>query len=174
MDENDNVPIFQNAVWEKTITINDDVKINDILLKINATDSDSGLNGKIRYKLILDKSGSMDLNPDTGELVFARYLKQIETFTKSTFREVNFIDSEFFITISAEDSGETKVLSAEKQFKILWYRTIVKAGNFNSMHFLREKYTAVVMEGQPKGQFVAQVCRLIYFYLIGIKVLIIF
>lgn len=70
MDENDNIPTFTNS--ESTITIDDEIQLAEVLLKINAIDLDFGPNSRIRYKLISDKSGSMDLNPYSGELIFAR------------------------------------------------------------------------------------------------------
>lgn len=44
----------------------------DVLWRISARDLDEGLNGDVKYILSDDKSKMLDLDPETGNLIFAR------------------------------------------------------------------------------------------------------
>lgn len=43
------------------------------LFRIKAVDPDEGPNGFVRFMLVDDKSRLLDLNPESGDLIFARY-----------------------------------------------------------------------------------------------------
>lgn len=71
IDENDNVPEFDSLISEN-IEISDTTATADVLWRFSAQDLDEGLNGHVRYLLTDDKSKMLDLDPDTGNLIFAR------------------------------------------------------------------------------------------------------
>ena len=92
-DENDNCPSF--GLYEnEPILISDDRKIGDEVVTINATDSDFGDNGLIRYKLLDDNTilrpAIIDINNSTGKVYLI----------------VDNPDSgDYFYTVVATDSG---------------------------------------------------------------------
>jgi protocadherin Fat 1/2/3 len=49
-DDNDNAPVFEHGVYEKSIF--EDVQVNTTVLQVFATDSDIGVNGQVRYSLL--------------------------------------------------------------------------------------------------------------------------
>lgn len=72
LDENDNVPTVDPSVPD-TLEITDTTEVNQVLTTVVATDADDGDNGVLRYSLSEDKSGLLDIHPEHGELLFARY-----------------------------------------------------------------------------------------------------
>ncbi|PVD34576.1 hypothetical protein C0Q70_05852 [Pomacea canaliculata] len=69
-DENDNVPRFTLSSY--SITVNEDVPRGHVLLKMTATDEDSGPNGQVRYRLSSQQSSDVtsmfSIDAITGEL----------------------------------------------------------------------------------------------------------
>ncbi|PWA23520.1 hypothetical protein CCH79_00006104 [Gambusia affinis] len=47
LDVNDNRPVFSNDIY--TVSLNENAPLGTIVIKVNATDSDEGLNGEIEY-----------------------------------------------------------------------------------------------------------------------------
>ncbi|KAK1161935.1 neural-cadherin-like [Acipenser oxyrinchus oxyrinchus] len=79
-DVNDNVPFFTSSIYEATVT--EGAELGTLVLQVSANDLDLGLNGKISYSLLKDRSGDYQffrIDPETGaiytEAVFDREMK---------------------------------------------------------------------------------------------------
>ncbi|XP_056317982.1 LOW QUALITY PROTEIN: neural-cadherin [Danio aesculapii] len=79
-DVNDNVPFFTSSIYEASVT--EGVEIGTLVLQVSANDLDLGLNGKISYSLLNDRSGDFQyfrIDPELGtiftEAVFDRETK---------------------------------------------------------------------------------------------------
>ncbi|CAD5221763.1 unnamed protein product [Bursaphelenchus xylophilus] len=141
LDENDNAPNFlKNS--SIIFTISDKHMPGAIIGRVEATDLDSDLNGKVWYKLSTDESGMLDIMPQTGEIVFARNLP--------------FTSLGWEATVIAEDLGISKTMHSTETITIKWERKSIKIDEIDEVQFLRHNYTATVMEGLPKGTFVTQ------------------
>ncbi|XP_060714973.1 neural-cadherin [Tachysurus vachellii] len=90
-DVNDNVPFFTSSIYEASVT--EGVEVGTLVLQVSANDLDLGLNGKISYSLLNDRSGDYQffrIDPELGsiytEAVFDRETKG------SYLLEVNSMD----------------------------------------------------------------------------------
>ncbi|XP_072554765.1 neural-cadherin-like isoform X1 [Paramormyrops kingsleyae] len=79
-DVNDNVPFFTSSIYEATVT--EGAEVGTFVLQVSANDLDLGLNGKISYSLLSDRSGDhrlFHIDPELGaiytEAVFDREMK---------------------------------------------------------------------------------------------------
>ncbi|XP_035275512.1 neural-cadherin-like [Anguilla anguilla] len=79
-DVNDNVPFFTSSVYEASVT--EGAEAGTFVLQVSANDLDLGLNGKISYSLLKDRSGDYQyfrIDPELGavytEAVFDRETK---------------------------------------------------------------------------------------------------
>ncbi|VDM30628.1 unnamed protein product [Hydatigera taeniaeformis] len=94
-DVNDNAPVFLNE--NASLALREDTSIGSRIIKLNATDADSGAFGSIRYALVGDMSDSLSsqrhfrLDPNTGELFL---ISQLQGGTK------------FHFWVEARDRGE--------------------------------------------------------------------
>ncbi|CAG9534070.1 unnamed protein product [Cercopithifilaria johnstoni] len=139
-DENDNVPVFDDTI-PTLIEINDNRQLGEILGRLSATDQDEGPNGKITYSIVDDISGLLDIRADTGEIIFARdYL---------------LAQSNYTVTVKAEDQGVSRVLSSEFDIQLHLIRS--KSEPALEPQFLSEHYIGFINEGEQRGQFVLQV-----------------
>ncbi|KAG8579349.1 hypothetical protein GDO81_010833 [Engystomops pustulosus] len=70
IDQNDNAPVFDNAFYK--ISLKENVRLNTLVIRLNATDKDEGLNGKISYTfediLSEDITNVFSLDSETGEI----------------------------------------------------------------------------------------------------------
>ncbi|XP_072001797.1 protocadherin gamma-C5-like isoform X31 [Engystomops pustulosus] len=86
LDINDNAPVFDQARYK--ISIPENVPINTLIIKLNATDSDVGINSEFTYSIdqrtSLSAKEIFDLNPVTGEL----FVKGSVDFEASTIYEL--------------------------------------------------------------------------------------
>lgn len=68
-DENDSRPRFTKNTYTKIIEENS--KVNTVLLNVTANDDDVGLNAKLQYEILSEKSSHLfTINPDTGKFLF--------------------------------------------------------------------------------------------------------
>ncbi|XP_042566755.1 protocadherin alpha-3-like [Clupea harengus] len=112
LDTNDNRPIFSQATY--SVTIQENTAIGTIVVKVNATDLDEGLNGDIEYALGKTLKRKVydifQLDKMTGEI--------------SVKGEVDFEDTEVFkLDVQATDKGQPP-LAAES-------RVIIKIQDVN-------------------------------------------
>ena len=66
LDENDNTPRFTS---NNLIVFEEEQPINTVIGQINATDSDSGVNGQLTYSFVLSRANAIfTINASTGEI----------------------------------------------------------------------------------------------------------
>jgi len=97
LDANDNNPEFENASYQ--VTVAEDLSIGTVLLKVRATDRDSGPNGVVRYdfsKHTTHEYGSLfSIQSDTGKIFLQRALdfesEQIHLLSVTASDQVAYI-----------------------------------------------------------------------------------
>ncbi|XP_034398987.1 protocadherin alpha-2-like isoform X4 [Cyclopterus lumpus] len=81
IDANDNIPIFSKSLHK--VRVPENTYIGTVVIKLNATDLDEGMNSKILYSFIkrgnIDPSNMFDLNSETGEISVKGILDYEET-----------------------------------------------------------------------------------------------
>uniref|UniRef100_A0AAQ6INX0 Cadherin domain-containing protein n=1 Tax=Anabas testudineus TaxID=64144 RepID=A0AAQ6INX0_ANATE len=81
IDVNDNIPTFSKSLYK--VRVHENAIPGTVVVKLNATDLDEGVNSKILYSLIkrgtIDPSNIFDLNPETGEMTVKGILDYEET-----------------------------------------------------------------------------------------------
>ncbi|XP_039670082.1 protocadherin alpha-3-like [Perca fluviatilis] len=93
LDVNDNAPVFTKDVY--SVEINEDSPIGTIVIRVNATDMDDGLNGDVSYSFgnVNSKVRELfDVDPNTGEITVKGQLNYE-------------VDDSYEINIQASDSG---------------------------------------------------------------------
>ncbi|KAM9849596.1 protocadherin alpha-13-like [Aulostomus maculatus] len=70
IDVNDNSPVFSKSLYKARVS--EDAAPGSVVIKLNATDLDEGMNSKILYSFIkrgnIDPSNIFDINSETGEI----------------------------------------------------------------------------------------------------------
>ncbi|XP_072001765.1 protocadherin gamma-C5-like isoform X2 [Engystomops pustulosus] len=86
LDINDNAPVFDQARYK--ISVPENVPLNTMIIKLNATDSDEGINSEFTYSIDQRSTQSakqtFDINPVTGEI----HMKAPVDFEASTIYEL--------------------------------------------------------------------------------------
>ncbi|XP_053180033.1 protocadherin alpha-2-like isoform X5 [Scomber japonicus] len=81
LDVNDNVPTFSKSLYK--VRVHENTPSRTVVIKLNATDLDEGMNSKILYSLNkrgnIDPSNIFDLNSETGEITVKGNLDYEET-----------------------------------------------------------------------------------------------
>ncbi|XP_077433282.1 protocadherin alpha-2-like isoform X14 [Vanacampus margaritifer] len=81
MDVNDNTPVFSKSLYK--VRVSENAAQGSVVIKLNATDLDEGMNSKIMYSLIKrgsnDPSNVFNLNAETGEITVKDILDYEET-----------------------------------------------------------------------------------------------
>ncbi|XP_068443145.1 protocadherin alpha-2-like [Clinocottus analis] len=96
LDVNDNIPIFSKSLYK--VSVPESTARGTVIVKLNATDLDEGMNSKIIYSFIkrgnIDPSIIFDLNSETGEISVKGTLDYEET-------------SAYEVRVKATDQGTT-------------------------------------------------------------------
>uniref|UniRef100_A0A4W5Q800 Protocadherin 11 n=1 Tax=Hucho hucho TaxID=62062 RepID=A0A4W5Q800_9TELE len=127
-DENDNAPIFPQPEIQLSIPENNDPSTQ--LIKISATDADSGHNAEIIYSLGPDTPDGFNIDRRSGILSVGKRLDR-EKQEKYSF------------TVMARDNGSTSLQSN------VTVRLIVQDLNDNSPAFTHPEYNFYVPENLP-------------------------
>ncbi|KAL3973020.1 single-strand DNA-binding protein [Sarotherodon galilaeus] len=81
IDVNDNIPAFSKLLYK--VRVKENATPGTLVIKLNATDLDEGINSKILYSFIkrgnIDPSNIFDLNSETGEITVKGGLDYEET-----------------------------------------------------------------------------------------------
>ncbi|XP_063733004.1 protocadherin alpha-2-like [Eleginops maclovinus] len=81
IDANDNTPIFSKSLYK--VSVRENTARGTVVMRLNATDLDEGMNSKILYSFIkrgnIDPSNIFDLNSETGEITLKGTLNYEET-----------------------------------------------------------------------------------------------
>ncbi|XP_053574584.1 LOW QUALITY PROTEIN: protocadherin gamma-C5-like [Bombina bombina] len=97
-DINDNAPVFNQSTYK--ISLLENLPLNTVIIKLNATDLDEGSNGEVQYSFVQQRLNAateiFHLNPLTGEI----FVKGNIDFEKSRFYE---------LTVRATDKGVPKL-----------------------------------------------------------------
>ncbi|KAL0973689.1 hypothetical protein UPYG_G00209600 [Umbra pygmaea] len=127
-DENDNAPVFSQPEVQLSIPENNDPSTQ--LIKISATDADSGHNAEIHYSLGPDASDAFRIDGRSGILSVVKRLDR-ERQEKYSF------------TVLAKDNGSTSLQSN------ITVRLLVHDLNDNSPAFTHPEYNFYVPENLP-------------------------
>ncbi|XP_068571374.1 protocadherin alpha-2-like [Cebidichthys violaceus] len=96
IDANDNTPIFSKSLYK--VRVRENTAHGTVIIKLNATDLDEGMNSKILYSLIkrgnIDPTNDFDLNSETGEITVKDTLDYEET-------------AAYEVRVQATDQGNT-------------------------------------------------------------------
>ncbi|XP_063046823.1 protocadherin-19 isoform X2 [Engraulis encrasicolus] len=134
LDANDNVPVINLLPVSSEIEeVSENAGPEYVIALVRVLDKDSGLNGKVKCKLL-------------GNVPFR--LQEYETF--STILVAGKLDREerdrYNLTIQAEDSGNPS-LKTTKSFAVK-----IKDENDNPPHFTKPHYQTMVMENNTPGK----------------------
>ncbi|XP_068607158.1 protocadherin-23 [Brachionichthys hirsutus] len=129
LDVNDNAPVFTELSYQ--VELSELVLADTLVLSVSATDRDSGLNGKIVYRLLSSPPQGFYIQPDNGSLFTNKPLKAI---TNSNL--VNLL-------VEARDDGDP-VQSAVTSIDVLILDT-----NDHEPLFHQDIYTLTVPEDTP-------------------------
>ncbi|XP_068182521.1 protocadherin-11 X-linked [Antennarius striatus] len=127
-DENDNAPIFPQPEIQLSIPENNDPSTQ--LIKISATDSDSGHNAEIIYTLGPDAPDGFNIDRRSGILSVGKRLDREK-------------QERYSFTVIARDNGSTSLQSN------VTVRLIVQDLNDNSPAFTHPEYNFYVPENLP-------------------------
>lgn len=89
-DANDNAPIMSSPLYNASIL--EEETPPQLVVKVSATDADSGINGQVTYRLQDDFEETFEIDPDSGE---------IYTNTRLDREEI----SSYELTVEATDQG---------------------------------------------------------------------
>ena len=137
-DINDNSPKFY-SLSEKT-SVMENSEVGAIVLKVNATDRDLGVNAKLKYSITKgNDENKFNIDPNTGEL---RVNGDIDRETTSFF----------YLDIIATDQGSPSLTSETLRVKIA-----VDDENDNVPEFDKQMYYQNITENLSAGAFVEQI-----------------
>ncbi|GLV44546.1 kugelei [Carabus blaptoides fortunei] len=95
-DLNDNAPLFSLPYY--SVTLPEDAEVGTLVTKVHATDSDIGINRKIKYAFLDSSNNHFKMSPDSG----------IVTLAKPLDRELN---ASYNLTVQAVDQGTQQMSS---------------------------------------------------------------
>ncbi|KAA0192694.1 hypothetical protein HAZT_HAZT002492 [Hyalella azteca] len=135
-DENDHSPQFLKP--EYTAVVSESVPPDTAIIALTATDSDYGINAKIRYSLVGGAAGSdvFRVDPENGVVTTLAPLDREDV-------------QEYVILVEAKDSSLTDPRSATTQLTV----TLLDE-NDNAPAFSQEYYVIYVADPTPAGSFV--------------------
>lgn len=137
LDENDNAPVFEKTLASFRVTEN--ALNGTIILRLNATDADSGENARITYSLITD-THDFHVDPETGVLFIASPLD----------RERQEL---YELQIRASDNAQKR--DQPQLFSDAMVRVIVEDVNDNAPEFSLKEYNIRIREDIPIQTVVA-------------------
>ncbi|KAM6941752.1 protocadherin-23 [Lycodopsis pacificus] len=129
LDVNDNAPVFTKVSYQ--VELSELVLADTLVLTVSATDSDSGLNGKITYRLLSSPLQGFYIEPDNGSVFTNKPLKAI---TNSNL---------IHLLVEARDEGEP-VRSTVTAIDVVILDT-----NDHAPLFHQDIYTLTVPEDTP-------------------------
>lgn len=131
LDVNDNIPQCLKPYHQ--LSIPENVSINELIIKINATDSDYDVNGTIVYSLRTNSSWPFEIDSRTGE-IYSR---------KSFDYESNF--QNYLIIIDLEDQGFPGKNTNKNACQL---QLVIEDVNDNGPELIDEKQTRIFIDLQ--------------------------
>ncbi|XP_049428541.1 protocadherin-23 [Epinephelus fuscoguttatus] len=129
LDVNDNAPVFTKVSYQ--VELSELVSADTLVLSVSATDRDSGLNGKITYRLLSSPLQGFYMEPENGSVFTNKPLKAI---TNSNL---------IHLLVEAKDAGDP-VQSTLTSIDVLILDT-----NDHAPLFHQDMYTLTVPEDTP-------------------------
>ncbi|XP_042340233.1 protocadherin-23 [Plectropomus leopardus] len=129
LDVNDNAPVFTKVSYQ--VELSELVSTDTLVLSVSATDRDSGLNGKITYRLLSSPLQGFYMEPEKGSVFTNKPLKAI---TNSNM---------IHLLVEAKDEGDP-VQSTVTSIDVLILDT-----NDHAPSFHQDMYTLTVPEDTP-------------------------
>lgn len=129
IDFNDNKPTFDKIRYNSVIR--EDTKVGEKILQIQATDSDSGVNGKLSYEIVnASEYREFNIDPRTGVIVLRNALD----------RE---LQSDYYFVVMARDGGESELNETVE------VSVALSDINDNAPQFVKGgNYSAIIQEGK--------------------------
>ncbi|XP_073515773.1 neural-cadherin-like [Phyllobates terribilis] len=146
-DVNDNVPFFSSSIYEASVT--EGLDLGTLVLQVSASDQDLGLNGKITYSILEDRSGDhalFHIDPETGSI-----------FTAAVFdREEK---TSYLLEVKSSDGSESARPGKHGQpnSDTAYVRIFIIDVNDNQPSFTQGAYFVSVDEDQDVGSAVVTV-----------------
>ncbi|CAL8331130.1 unnamed protein product [Lota lota] len=131
LDVNDNAPVFDRVSYQ--VEASEEAPANTLIVTLLATDSDSGVNGKVSYRLLNSPPLSFNIHPDNGSV-----------FTNKRLREIphsNLIQ----LLVEARDGGDPA------RSTITSVDVVVLDSNNHAPVFHQDTYTVSVPEDTLPG-----------------------
>ncbi|XP_020495326.2 protocadherin-23 [Labrus bergylta] len=129
LDVNDNTPVFTKVSYQ--VEMSELVSADTFILSVSATDRDSGLNGKITYRLLSSPLQGFYIQPENGSVFTNKPLKAITN------------NNQIHLLVEAKDEGEP-VQSAVTSIDLHITDT-----NDHAPLFHQDVYTITVPEDTP-------------------------
>ena len=125
VDENDNWPIFEKEFYN--VTLSEDLPVNSHIIKVTATDADTGVNAEIVYRIIPGTAREVFvIDSKTGEIKLAKPLNRELRDSYVLFIEAQ--DGVFAnyteLDIAISDVNEHKPYFLEKEYQTLVMESI--------------------------------------------------
>ncbi|XP_077397746.1 protocadherin-16-like [Festucalex cinctus] len=133
-DVNDNTPAFTQDLYQ--VTVSENLPEGSALITVTATDSDSGDNGKVTYRVMSSTRGVFSIDPSNGTL----FVNQKTEF--------NFENPSILVVVEARDQGTPSLSS------IATIQVQVSDINDNAPVFHQSEYRASVSEDELPGSTV--------------------
>ncbi|XP_065886330.1 protocadherin Fat 1-like isoform X2 [Dysidea avara] len=134
-DINDNNPVFINTPY--IAFVEDNITVGDPVIRVSATDPDTGLNAAIEYSLLGNTHGVFSIQPATGEI------HTIGLLSEAT------LTSPVNLTVQAQDMGaEPRSAHTEVTIHVV---------DSNAPQFSSSLYMAIVSENATLGRLVTTV-----------------
>ncbi|KAM3928305.1 neural-cadherin-like isoform 2-T2 [Leptodactylus fuscus] len=146
-DVNDNVPFFTSSTYE--VTLPEGAEIGSSIVEVRATDQDSGLHGKVQYRILKDVNEdyrNFAIDPETGVI-----------YTATLFDREK--QASYLIEVQSQDSTESARpgMQGYPNKDTAYVRIFVSDVNDNAPTFPQQKYETSVEEDKDVGYVVMTV-----------------
>ncbi|XP_030626789.1 cadherin-23 [Chanos chanos] len=133
VDVNDNNPIFTQPSYQKPVF--EDIALGTIIVRVSATDADSGLFSVIEYSLV-DGEGKFGITPSTGDIYI---LSPLDRETKDHYT---------LTAIARDNPGGSPNNRRENSVQVLI--TVLDVNDFRP-RFSERVFSTSVFENEPSG-----------------------
>ncbi|XP_065699325.1 cadherin-23 isoform X7 [Patagioenas fasciata] len=133
VDINDNNPIFSQPSYQKAVF--EDVPLGTVILRVKATDADSGRFALIQYSLG-DGEGKFGINPNTGDIYILSALDREKK------------DHYTLTAVARDNPGDISSNRRENSVQVLI--TVLDINDFRP-HFSKSQFSTSVYENEPAG-----------------------
>ncbi|NXP78781.1 CAD23 protein, partial [Ramphastos sulfuratus] len=133
VDINDNNPVFSQPSYQKAVF--EDVPLGTVILKVKATDADSGRFALIQYSLS-DGEGKFGINPNTGDIYILSALDREKK------------DHYTLTAVARDNPGDVSSNRRENSVQVLI--TVLDINDFRPQ-FSKSQFSTSIYENEPAG-----------------------